>query len=339
MSAEVDTMAHAHGSKLPWHGESTEASENARFDVDLFGKEAGIIWRVNKIPLVTVPQAQKTINYAFGLTSGEECPQIEGDVDNFAVCREDSGKVLGVVGPRYNPLQNASALDWFRPWTENKLLGLNTAGALFGGKKIWVLADFVDDPLIQIVPGDDIKKFILLSNSHDGTTSLRVGLTPIRVVCNNTMMMAYHSAESKLVRLRHSSQIQQNLENMREIIDIANQDFAATAEQFKLLAQKDINQSDLRKYVRILVQGDKDALKPWDDVPTRSQNIVKEIESNMDSSLNTGTANWWKAMNAFNEYLNHTQGRNVSNRLNSLWYGVNEATNRKALTLALELAA
>lgn len=336
MVAAIDTMAHAYGSLKPWHNESTEASEDARFDVDKFGEEAGVMWKVHKVPLVTLPRAQATINYS---VRNNNIVEIQPDVDSYAVCREDTNAILGIVGPRYTPLQNSSALDWFRPWVSNKLLGLNTCGALFGGKKVWVLADFIDDPLLEVIPGDDIKKFLLLSNSHDGTTSLRLGLTPIRVVCNNTLTMAYHSSESKLIRLRHSSQVQQNLEDMKAIIDLANKDFSATVDQYKLLAKKDINQADLRKYVRILVQGNKDAEKPWTEVPTRTQNIVKQIEKNMDSPLNKGVASWWKAMNAFNEYLNYEQGRNLSNRLNSLWFGTGEADNRKALELALELAA
>jgi phage/plasmid-like protein (TIGR03299 family) len=190
---------------------------------------------------------------------------------------------------------------------------------------------------MEVVPGDDIKKFILLSNSHDGTTSLRVGLTPIRVVCANTLAMAHRAAESQMIRLRHSSQIQQNLEDMRSILDLANKDFAATLDQFKLLASKDIKQSDLRKYVRILVQGKKEADKLWDDVATRTQNTIKQIEKNMDSPVNPGKATWWKAMMSFNEYLNYEQGRNASNRLNSLW--LSGVDNNKALELALELAA
>lgn len=336
---ENDHMAYAFGSRTPWHVLGKEASEDSRFNVDKFGEDAGILWSVVKVPLVTTPRAQAMVNYSFALRQDDNCPEVKPDVDECAVCRVDTKQILGVVGSRYTPLQNIKALDWFRPWVENKLLGLNTAGSLFNGKKVWVLADFINDPLIQIVPGDDIKKFLLLSNSHDGTTALRLGLTPIRVVCANTLAMSHRSSESKLIRLRHSSQIEQNLENMRAIIDLANKDFAATAEQFKLLASKDINQSDLRKYVRVLVQGEKDSIKSWDDIPTRTQNIVKQIEKNMDSSRNKGQGTWWKAFNAFNEYLNYEQGRNVNNRLNSLWFGTNEVANRKALELALEMAA
>jgi phage/plasmid-like protein (TIGR03299 family) len=345
MSANVETMGWASNfvkfdSSAPWHGSGVPITdENDLFDIDAFGKKADILWECGKIPLMTVDKAQYLINKAYEHKDNEDCPVVEPNVDHYAIKRKTDGRILGVVGSRYQILQNRTALEWFKPWLETKTIALNTMGSLEGGKKIWVLGQIVDDSIIDVTKNDSIAKFVMLSNSHDGTNSVRVGLTPIRIVCSNTLAISHRHSESKLIRLRHSSKVEDNLNNVREIIDLVHKDFAATVEQYRLLATKDINQADLRKYVRILVQGEKDSEKKWDDIPTRTQNIIKEIEGKMDSPINPGRSTFWKAMNCYTEYLNYSYGRNVSSRLNSLWFGTSANDNRKALELALQLAA
>jgi len=345
MAANVESMGYASNfvrfdSSAPWHSEGCPITdENDLFDIEKFGEKAGILWGVHKEPLVTVPQAQTIVDNAYSLNGIGDCPQVEENIDHWAVVRDTDKKVLGCVGPRYTPLQNREALDWFSPWLDSKLIALNTMGSLDGGKKVWVLGQIVDDSIIEIAPNDSIAKFVMLSNCHEGKNAVRVGLTPIRIVCQNTLTLSYNHSESKLIRVRHSSKVKENLDNLREIIDLVNRDFSATAEQYKLLANKDINQADLRKYVRLLIEGEKDSQKLWDDVSTRSQNIIMGIETKMDSPINPGKPSWWKAYNAITEYLNYDQGRNVSNRLNSLWFGPNGTLSKNALTLALDLAA
>jgi phage/plasmid-like protein (TIGR03299 family) len=232
------------------------------------------------------------------------------------------------------------ALKWFEPWTEHKLIALNTAGSLQGGKKVWVLGQVVKDTIMDITGKDSVAKFVMLSNSHDGTAAVRLGLCGIRIVCQNTMYMAHHSSESKLVRIRHSSQMKQNMEVMRDVIDLVNADFAATAEQYKWLTTRHINQRDLKKYIRVLVQGEKDAEKPFDDVSTRTKNIIAKIEARMDMpNQKISSGSWWAAYNAFNEILNHEYGRNSDNRLSNLWFGQNATLNKQAFELAMQMAA
>ena len=187
-----------------------------------------------------------------------------------AVRRTSDSKVLGVVGPRYAPLQNQDAFDWFQPFLDAKEAALHTAGSLRGGSRIWVLAKLNRDPLV-IAQGDEVEKFILLSHGHDGSLAVRAGFTPIRVVCQNTLSMAHGSDASKLIRVKHTKDVLENLANIREVMDLANAEFEATAEQYRLLARKSINQADLRKYVkRVLKVEDEEG-------STRSKNIMEEI--------------------------------------------------------------
>jgi hypothetical protein len=97
-----------------------------------------------------------------------------------------------------------------------------------------------------VAPGDEVEKYLLLSHGHDGSLAVRVGFTPVRVVCANTLSMAHGSDASKLIRVRHSKSLHENLANIREVMNLANAEFEATAEQYRLLADSDSHVTVLR---------------------------------------------------------------------------------------------
>jgi phage/plasmid-like protein (TIGR03299 family) len=201
---------------------------------------------------------------------------------------------------------------------------------------VWVLAKLNRDPLV-IAQGDEIEKFILLSHGHDGSLAVRCGFTPIRVVCQNTLSMAHGSTASKLIRVKHTKDIHQNLANIREVMNLANAEFEATAEQYRLLARKSINQADLTKYVKRVLKVE-DEKEP----STRTKNTIAEIiglcESGRGNNLPSVSGTYWTAFNGVSEWLSYNRGRNQDSRLNSLWFGDSANMNRHALETALQMA-
>ena len=312
MPANVETMFYT--GATPWHGlgEKLESAPTISEAIEA----SGLNWEVGTKDLVTKD------GY---------------DVPARATYRKSDNSILGVVGPRYVPLQNKSAFEWFQPFVDAGECSLHTGGSLSNGQKVWVLAQLNRDPS-EIVSGDDVQKFILLSNSHDGTTAIRVGYTPIRVVCVNTLAFAHSHKESNLLRIRHTRSSKTALDNVRDIMDNINAQFEATAEQYRFLASRDFNQADVQKYVKVLLGIDK---KAPEDIATRTYNILTEILATIEGpkqSMPGVRGTWWAAYNGFNEYLNYTKGRNTNNRLESLWFGQNGTDNNKALQLATEFA-
>ena len=312
MPANVETMFYT--GATPWHGlgEKLESAPTISEAIE----DSGLNWEVGTKDLVTKD------GY---------------DVPARATYRKSTNTILGVVGPRYVPLQNKSAFEWFQPFVDAGECSLHTGGSLSNGQKVWVLAQLNRDPS-EIVSGDEVQKFILLSNSHDGTTAIRVGYTPIRVVCVNTLAFAHSHKESNLLRIRHTRSSKTALDNVRDIMDNINAQFEATAEQYRFLASRDFNQADVQKYVKVLLGIDK---KAPEDIKTRTQNILTEILATIEGpkqSMPGVRGTWWAAYNGFNEYLNYTKGRNTNNRLESLWFGQNGTDNNKALQLATEFA-
>jgi len=313
MSHAVEQMMFV--GETPWHGLGNQLDEAPTISEAITA--AGLDWEVGLKDLQTVDGVP---------------------VNHRATYRKTDGSILGVVGPRYTPLQNVDAFDWFQPFIDAGECALHTAGSLHEGQKVWVLAQLNRDNS-EIVRGDDVCKFILLSNSHDGTTAIRVGYTPIRVVCANTMAMAHSKGSgSKLIRIRHTRSSKTNLENVRDIMDNINAEFEATADQFRFLASRNFNQGDVRRYVKTMldIQG-----TPDDDIKTRTRNILDDILTRIEGPKQSATGvrgTWWAAYNGFNEYLNYAKGRTEDNRLDSLWFGLNANDNIKALNTALEFA-
>ena len=312
MAAAIEQMMFV--GATPWHGLGNQVDSDINVADAIVA--AGLDWEVGLKDLQTVDGVP---------------------VNHRATYRKTDGSILGVVGPRYTPLQNRDSFDWFQPFLDAGECALHTAGSLHSGQKVWVLAQLNRDNS-EIVAGDEVSKFILLSNSHDGTTAIRVGYTPIRVVCANTLAWAHSSSDSKLIRIRHTRSSKNNLENVRDIMDNINAGFEATAEQYRFLASKNFNQADIRRYVKTMlgIEGTIDG-----DIKTRTRNIMDEILGLVEGPKQSATnvrGTWWAAYNGYNEYLNYNKGRTEDNRLDSLWFGLNANDNNKALNKAMEFA-
>jgi phage/plasmid-like protein (TIGR03299 family) len=165
--------------EVPWHGLGTKLEGPATAQEAI--SAAKLDWPVIKIPL-----------YAGG--DGERKHRVP---DRFAIVpahrwgREDC-PAFGIVGNDYTPLQNHEAFDFFDSIVGEKAAIYHTAGALGDGERIWILARLPTD---IHVAGDAVNKYLLLSNTHDGNNSVQAKFTPIRVVCENTLTMAWDAAQ------------------------------------------------------------------------------------------------------------------------------------------------
>lgn len=154
---------------VPWHGLGTNVEDALSSNEALTA--AGLDWNV-------VQKEIKTIDNI-------PIPNVKANV------REIDNKVLGIVSDRYKVLQNLEAFQF-----TDELLGgdilYETAGSLQGGRKVWLLARLSNKYKFQ---DDEIVPYLVLSNSHDGNAPVRVAMTPVRVVCQNTLNLALKKAK------------------------------------------------------------------------------------------------------------------------------------------------
>ena len=304
--------------ETPWHGLGVKL--NAPPTVEEGIKAAGLDWTVGLKPLVTL--------------EGEK-------VDHQATYRRTDGKIFGVVGPAYTPVQNADAFAWFQPLLDTGDVHLHTAGALQEGRKVWMLAK-INKPALEIADGDIVERFILLSNSHDGSRAVRVGFTPIRVVCQNTLRMAHDADQeaNRLIKVLHTKNVLVALDRLREMMSVANASFEATAEQYRKLAKFHVSRADVRKYVKIVLGIDKE---DESKLPTQTMNKLRSIL--LLAEKGKGNANpaikgtLWAAYNGVTEYLGTEYGRSKEGRLDALWFGQSSNLSAKALEIAITMAS
>ena len=206
--------------EAPWHRLGTKLDHPATAEEAI--RAASLDWEVAKKPLF--------------ISHGEKSHEVP---DRFAVVRQDQldqdekPAVLGIVGPEYTPWQNREAFAWFDPIVGQGAAVYHTAGALGNGERVWILAKLPDK--IQVIGDDIADKYLLLSNSHDGGSSVQVKFTPIRVVCQNTLTMAL--SEGRSIRIHHTKNLKERMAAARDALGIIEARFKDISEGFQRLAK------------------------------------------------------------------------------------------------------
>ena len=225
MSAEVETMMFV-GRERPWHGLGTMVEEAPDSREALIA--AGLDWDVVQKPVFT--------------QDGVNVPGY------FANVRQQDGSILGVVTSRYKVVQNRDAFAF-----TDALLGdgvrYETAGSLMGGRKTWILAKL---PTKYIIQGEQILPYLVFSNTHDGSGAIKIAMTPIRVVCNNTLNLALDTADRSW-SIHHTGDIAAKLEDARETLFMAEDYMNELGKGFEDLSRKRLTDAAVDEYIKELL--------------------------------------------------------------------------------------
>jgi len=326
MSHQIESMFFV--GETPWHGLGNRIDDAPSIADGI--KKAGLDWSVRTEPVYCKIDR--------GLVGIDGKPLLQETKAPAQAVIRDNGAVLGVVGERYHPLQNIEAFNFFDRFIEAGEASLETAGSLSDGKKIWVLARIKDGDR-DVTANDTVRAFIMLSNSHDGTTAVRVGFTPVRIVCANTLAMAHNNGASALMRVKHTASVKANLDLIRETMVVARRSFEANVEQYAALARKELNQKDVLTYVQRVfeIEG-----KTPDDISSRMTNQIEKVLYLAEygrGQQGTKGMTLWKLYNGMTEFLTHEVTENADKRYASLWFGANGDKNKKALDIALAMVA
>jgi len=170
--------------------------------------------------------------------------------DARAIYRVQDGAHFGVVGTGWTPIQPRDAVAPIDPAIKAGAT-IETCGSLFGGKRVWMLAKLPLSAAVIVPVADDIvEKYMLVALGNDGTMGLRIGLTPIRVVCANTLAVALTYAEKNYVRISHWKNARNAIEAVTDTIKLWDEQFNRAAEAFRMLAGVQIRgEEQLRQYV------------------------------------------------------------------------------------------
>jgi len=250
---------------------------------------------------------------------------------HFATIRTDTSEVLGVVGSRYVPIQNKDAFVTFDALVGEGEAIYHTAGVLGKGERIWILAKLPE--YIQVNGDDIVEKFLLLTNAHDGSGAVRVKLTPIRVVCENTLTIALSGAEQE-VRIRHTAEAPSRMKEAHEILGLTNKLYDELDHIFNRMSEKDVNATMLNDYVKRIFP-DPPEMENLSRTTAFRGKVLDLAETGRGVELAKGTL--WGAYNAVTEYVDHYRQPNADDpaRLKSIWFGSGERIKKQAFMVAV----
>jgi phage/plasmid-like protein (TIGR03299 family) len=309
----------AYRGETPWHGLGFQMKGNET--IDQWRERAGLSWTAESAPVEYRPvgksMARKIVD------------------DKVVLYRSDTLAPLGIVGAGYKIVQPEDVIEFYRELAASHGFEMETAGALRGGKVIWALAKTGEGA--QIVKGDRVEGYVLMSTSFDATMSTTIRNTTVRVVCNNTLQMATGKGTAKpAVNVSHRSMF--NAEAARIKLGFDGQ-FSAFAGEAQAMAKRVVTPKEtVAFFLKAYHDMQADQIVEAQLQKTTDKTIARLAEHFMHApgaELAGQTA--WGLLNAVTFDLDHVLGRSQDTRLASSWYGKGAGIKAKAYDLALNL--
>lgn len=278
--ALVETMMYT-GRTVPWAKLGTQVEE-AQTSADAL-RLAGLDWTVEQRPVYL---------------EGTDIP-----IPNYkANVRDRDGTVLGIVTDRYQVIQNTEAFAW-----TDALIGgdvrYETAGSLKDGRKIWLLAKM---PMAKVA-GDDVEPYLCFANTHDGSGAVKVCMTPIRVVCQNTLNLALSTAKRSW-SMKHTGNIADRLHEAQITLELAERYMVCLDGQAQQLANVTVTDEKLERILADMFPCDPDK------DTERKKNTVRALKDEFmvcyfmpDLARFRGTG--WGVVNAMADMVGHCKPR------------------------------
>ena len=281
MSANVESMFYVR--QVPWHGLGTMVQEAPTSEDAL--RMAELDWRVEQTPVFT--------------DAGIEIPGYKANR------RNTDGSILGIVSDRYRIVQNTEAFEFTDAIvgeTEDGVVKYETAGSLCGGKRIWLLAKMPTKKVLD----DDVEPYMFFSNSHDGTGAIKVGMTPVRIVCANTLAIALNTAKRQW-STKHVGDMQSKLEEAKLCLRMADSYMANLDVEADRLANAKLYREQVEEIL--------DEMSPVDDnTSERKKNNIVQFKNQFWTAYNMPDIqkfedSAWMAVNAMSDVITHSAPR------------------------------
>ena len=342
MAHNVETMAWAND--VPWHGLGIKVSGEL---TPLQMQEAAQLdWTVSKRPSYTIDAPEWSEDVGIMQTP-----------NTFHIVRDSDNTVLSHCGRDYIPIQNEDVFKFFKRFTEAGHMTMETAGSLKNGGEIWGLAKISED--FELAGDDLIKGYLLINQPHIVGKSMTIKLTPIRVVCNNTLTMALQQGGTASFRMPHVREFGTDvIQAAEEALGLSAQAMTEFRTNSTLLSKAKAKHSDVLDYVAEIYQPQmiaeyrneqllRESGKAIGEQARLSEKLYKfpslvvdALEQSPGANLKSARGTWWGALNAVPYVEDHLrESQTEGNALHSAWFGAAANRKSKALSLALQRAA
>ena len=293
-----DTTAFVSYREPGWHNLGTVVNDKLTAEDAI--KHAELDWTVELHPLQSP-------------VITDEGVEVVSVPDKFAVVRKhplkNSRDALGVVGTRYTPIQNREVFKFLDALTDGGAT-YETAGSMDGGRKIFITMQMPSSILIDGKDKSDM--YLFATTSHDGSFSLNVSLTAVRVVCYNTWRMARRASEFKHT-IRHTANSDKSIVKAREVMSMTFEYAGYLQEQAEKLASIDVFAHDVLTFTENLFPYPKDVFQNMHQLDKQQERIKNNIDDKrnrvenlyLHSQGNQGIGTAWGLFNAVTEYADY----------------------------------
>ena len=278
MAANVESMFYTR--TKPWHGLGVQVQEAPESKDAL--RLAGLDWKVY----------QREVYTDSGI-------KIEGYRANV---RNTDNKILGVVTERYKIVQNEEAFS-FTDALLGKGVRYETAGSLQEGKKVWLLARL---PKEYIISGEQISPYLVFSNSHDGSAAVRVAVTPIRVVCNNTLNLALSTAKRSWAMV-HTGNIKSKIHEAQETLFMAENYMSKLGKEFEELKRQKLSERQVKEYIELLLPLEKTTSLVTAKNVKKLRDDLRARYYDAPDLQDVGGNNAYRFINAVSDFATHNE--------------------------------
>ena len=278
MAANVESMFYTR--TKPWHGLGVQVQEAPESKDAL--RLAGLDWKVY----------QREVYTDSGI-------RIDGYRANV---RNTDNRVLGVVTERYKIVQNEEAFA-FTAALLGKGVRYETAGSLQDGRKVWLLARL---PKEYIISGEQISPYLVFSNSHDGSAAVRVAVTPIRVVCNNTLNLALSTAKRSWAMV-HTGNIKGKIHEAQETLLMAETYMNKLGKEFETLKRQKLSDRQIKEYIELLLPLEKTTSLVTAKNVKKLRDDLRARYYDAPDLQDVGGNNAYRFINAVSDFATHNE--------------------------------
>lgn len=247
--------------------------------------KAGLDWEVAKCPLVAkmpfdgvIDMTSTPVDEAFvrGHELFRDCPNA------YATYRTDKNIPLGIVKEKYTEVQNIDAFNFFNSAIGKDKAIWQTAGFFGNGERIFVSAKLPSS--IYVNGQDPVDNYLVFTTSHDGSSGVKILLTPIRVICENTLNAAIRSSQN-YVSFRHTASVHQNIDTAKEILGICEEKISFLSEQYEAMSKVKMSDKEVNEYFIDLILTDKEKQNVIDTGHSFESLIAKNWKAIDDSQV------------------------------------------------------
>jgi len=292
MAHEVETMVSAEG-KVPWHGLGTVIEDEGMTSVQALDL-GGLNWEVEKLPAFAQVQ---DVN-----DEGEEITRYLAGEKMYLNTRMSDNRPLGMVGDRYEVLQNKDAFLFGDDLIDDSGAHWITAGSLKQGRTVWMMMKMPETVKIDGYEDEAIQPYVLITNSHDGSSSVTAAITPVRVVCNNTLTWAL-AGTPRQFKIRHTTKMMGRINEAKRVLGVTHAYMDAMSEVAAGMLNTKFSDKEFDAFLESLsptADREKAALTRALD----RQETIKGIWKNKDDLQNIRNTQWG-ALQAVVDYNDH----------------------------------